>query len=281
MTREVPRTLHTLSKQYQEEIKGDYEVIVVENGSSERLCEEDVCSLGAEFRYVFYDEGNPSPVPAMNFAASQARGDILCFMNDGARMLSPGIVAMAELTYRAIPNAVVTPLSWHLGPDVQMKSIQDGYCQSVEDALLETIPWRTQGYSLFTVSALAGSSAKGWFGPLAESNCLFMTKEAYAQVGGLDERFASPGGGLIALDFFKNAWLLDSVEPVIMLGEGTFHQVHGGIATNAPADAKEKRLKVMHDEYESIRGCKYQAPERSPFYMGKLPKESRPFLRVD
>lgn len=281
MSREVPRTLYTLSRQYQQGVEDiDYEVIVIENGSSEALSEELVSSFGSEFRYIFYDEGNPSPVPAVNYAISQSRGDLICVMNDGARMLSPGVIKYAMAAFKAFPNAVVSPLSWHLGPKVQMQSIQEGYCQTVEDDLLETVDWKQNGYTLFDISVLAGSSAKGWFQPIAESNCLFMRREALEQVGGMDERFVSPGGGLIALDFFKNCWLLDGVEPVIMLGEGTFHQVHGGVATNAPAGEKEKRIQLMHDEYEAIRGVSYSKPIREPVYLGKLPPESRRFLNL-
>lgn len=244
------------------------------------MSSDEIDAFGSEFCYLYFDDRNPSPVPAINDAVSQARGDIVCILNDGARMLSPGIVKTAEAAFRAFPNAVVTPLSWHLGPDVQMRSIHNGYCQAAEDQLLDATPWRTNGYSLFTISVLAGSSKGGWFRPLAESNCLFMHRETFIELGGLDERFKSPGGGLIALDFFRNTWLLESVKPVIMLGEGTFHQVHGGIATNAPKKQTAQRMQRMHDEYESIRGGRYTAPIREPIYLGKIPKEAQRFLKI-
>ena len=55
MRREAARTLHSLSRAYQEGIDDlDYEVIVVENGSDadQRLGEEFVRSFGPEFRYL-------------------------------------------------------------------------------------------------------------------------------------------------------------------------------------------------------------------------------------
>ena len=281
MTREVPRTLHTLSRQYQlgiEEI--EYEIVVVENGSTERLSDQVVRSFGPEFHYIYFDERNPSPVRAINHAASQCRGDIICIMNDGARMLSPGIIKNAMGAFRAFPNAVVSTLSWHLGPEQQMLSVQKGYCQAVEDELLETVPWRENGYALFDISVLAGSCANGWFRPAAESNCLFMKHEVFELLGGQEERFSSPGGGMIALDFFKNVWLLEDVEPMMLLGEGTFHQVHGGFATNAPAEESEQRMKRMHDEYKAIRGKAFEAPVREPIYLGKLPPEARSFMKL-
>src|SRR4029079_18080401 len=55
MRREAARSLHALSRVYQQGVTGlDYEVIVVENGSDpeQRLGEEFVRGFGPEFRYV-------------------------------------------------------------------------------------------------------------------------------------------------------------------------------------------------------------------------------------
>ena len=55
MKREAARTLHSLSRAYQQGIDDlDYEVIVVENGSApdQKLGEEFVRSFGPEFRYL-------------------------------------------------------------------------------------------------------------------------------------------------------------------------------------------------------------------------------------
>jgi len=279
MRREAPRTLHTLSKEYQAGVEGEYEVIVVENSSSLPLSEEEVCAFGPEFRYIYFDEGLVSPVRAINYAVSQARGEIVCIMNDAGRMLSPGIIKTAEAAFRAYPNAVVTALSWHLGPDVQMTSVTKGYDTKEEDRLLDSIPWQTNGYSLFSIAVLAGSSQSGWFKSISESNCLFMHKTIFEQIGGMDERFESPGGGLIALDFYKQAWLLENIEPVVMLGEGTFHQVHGGVATNAPKSESQARMQRMFTEYEAIRGEKYSDPIRTPNYIGRIPEECTSFLK--
>ena len=40
-----------------------------------------------------------------------------------------------------------------------------------------------------------------------------------------------PGGGLVNLDFYTRASLRSDVELVQILGEGTFHQFHGGAMT--------------------------------------------------
>src|SRR5262249_52987900 len=70
MQREAKRTLHALSRSYQEGVDdASYEVIVVENGSDEheKLGADFVESFGPEFRYVDLGaDATPSPVPALN-----------------------------------------------------------------------------------------------------------------------------------------------------------------------------------------------------------------------
>jgi len=96
MRREAARTLHSLSRRYQEELDGvTYEVIVVENGSDpdERLGEEFVTGFGPEFRYL--DVGTaaaPSPVPALNRGIREGRGRAFALMIDGAHVLTPGVL---------------------------------------------------------------------------------------------------------------------------------------------------------------------------------------------
>ena len=52
----------------------------------------------------------------------------------------------------------------------------------------------------------------------------------------------------------------------MLLGEGTFHQIHGGAATSGRFGWQE-----MHDEYVALRGCEYQAPRNEPVYVGRVP----------
>ena len=54
MAREAPRTLHTLTPAYQR-VDGDtYEVIAIDNGSSDPLDPAMVASFGANFRQVAF-----------------------------------------------------------------------------------------------------------------------------------------------------------------------------------------------------------------------------------
>ena len=67
---------------------------------------------------------------------------------------------------------------------------------------------------------------------MGESSSLFCPPTLWEELGGLDERFALPGGGLVNHDLYRRACALHGVELVVLLGEGTFHQYHGGAATS-------------------------------------------------
>ena len=77
MQREAARTLFSLSPSYQKPAADNYEVIVVENGSSERLEGKEVRRLGANFRYFYFEAKTPSPAEAINFGVSMARGEMV------------------------------------------------------------------------------------------------------------------------------------------------------------------------------------------------------------
>ncbi len=179
MRREAPRTLFSLSPQYQRGVAGDdYEVIVVENGSSDPLPAEEVERIAPNFRYHRHETSSSSPVEAVNLGVELARSESVAVCVDGARILSPGIVHHTLTAFRAFSNPFVYTLGWHLGDAVQNVSIETGYNQAVEDRLLESVDWRANGYALFSISALALSCREGWFSTVAESNCFALSEKA-------------------------------------------------------------------------------------------------------
>ncbi len=275
MTREAPRTLYTLSSKYQRGTNSDeYEVIIVDNGSTIPLDKQMVESFGPNFR-LYRRDPSPSPAAAINAAVKSSHGNFVMICIDGARMLSPGIINFTLAGFKAYRNSIISTLGYHLGPKIQRFSIPEGYNRNTEDLLLDSVDWRENGYNLFKISALAGASRKGWFCPLGESNCLSMKRIAYEELGGYDERFQSPGGGLVNHDFYKRACdKLDNL--ILLLGEGTFHQIHGGVATNMLPE--HHPYMNFHNEYVAIRGFDFIRSKREPIYFGSIPNQSFSFL---
>jgi hypothetical protein len=103
MKREAERTLRSLSRSYQEDIEDlDYEVLVIENGSSpdQRLGAEYVRGFGPEFRYLDMGEDAPSsPVPALNRGIAESTGENLALMIDGAHVLTPGVLRFGRRSW--------------------------------------------------------------------------------------------------------------------------------------------------------------------------------------
>jgi hypothetical protein len=267
MARELPRTLRSLSVSMQRGLAAsDYEVIVLDNGSTQPF-DEDACKVWApDARFIYLTEASPSPVEAINIGLAEARGGLIGVWIDGARLASPGLLGAALEAARLHPRPVIGTVGLHLGPDIQARSIQQGYSQSEEDRLLASIDWTSDGYRLFEISSFAGSSGGGWFGPIAESNALFLTREHWRALGGYEARFQMPGGGLANHDVWRRACLDPDAQTMILLGEGTFHQLHGGVATNS----ERPMYPVFDEEYRRIRGEHYALPAVAPLYVGRV-----------
>jgi len=272
--REARNTLHSLTAEYQAAAEIDYEVIALDNGSTQPLDPSKVTAFGPQFHYRFVETRSKSPAGAINAAAREANGEHLVVMIDGAHIVTPRVLQGMRRAFDEFESPFVATPPFHLGPKIQNQSVTEGYNQGVEDDLLERSGWKADGYQLYLASRSFADKGGGWFGCLPESGCVGLRKSSFLALGGFDERFESPGGGLVNLDFFERAVTSDSLEYVMLLGEATFHQFHGGVASNAPvADHPYPRFS---EEYRRIRGKHFAPPLRRPYFIGHLPEQALP-----
>jgi hypothetical protein len=265
MQRQIERTLRSLSPSMQWGMRADeYELIVVDNGSPRALDREACEAQGAPLRWLRLDDASPSPAAALNRGIAEASAPLVGAMIDGARMASPGLLANALVAARVHHRPVVGSHGFHLGEEPQQRAVRTGYDEAAEERLLAEVEWERDGYRLFDIAAAGLSSREGWVSAPAESNALFMPAPLWEEVGGFDERFASPGGGLVNLDLFARACELPDSRLVMLIGEGTFHQVHGGVTTNDP----DARFEDLQAEFERIRGRGYRRPSAKPLLVG-------------
>lgn len=272
MAREAPRTITSFSRPYQRDLATTvHEVVVVDNGSARPFTHDPSSRNGTTVRIHHLEPPlSASPARAVNVGVELARGELVCIVVDGARMASPGLLHQALLASRLQPEPFIVTLAWHLGPDEQARSVTSGYDQDVEDDLLADIGWPCDGYRLFDVSTPAPSSRLGYLMPLPESSGVVLSKRCFERLGGFDERFDQPGGGLVAADFFTKAVQALDEDPIVLLGEGTFHQLHAppGRFTRSELSAK----------YREVRGREFVPATYRPVLFGRPAPSTMPFL---
>jgi hypothetical protein len=262
--REAERTLYSLTSKYQNVSENLYRVIAIDNNSSEPLSNDYVKSFGSNFSYIFYQNEFPSPCKSINYAVKKAKTRYIIICIDGARILSPGILnkMLDVLKYHKKP--FVYTVGMHIGDKPQNYSTLEGYCEDVEDELLLTSNWKENGYKLFDISSFALSSKNGFFDSINESNCFMLRKNVFLEIGGYDIRFKSSGGGLCNLHLFNEINEIEHLFKCQLIGEATFHQFHGGVATNVPID--NHPWPMMEEEFFQIFGCQYMKKSSSFFY---------------
>ena len=273
MKREAARTLRSLSRAYQEDLEEvRYEVIVVENGSSpdQRLGDDFVADFGPEFRYIdMGDEARPSPSHALNVGIRAGLGEAFALMIDGAHVLTPSVLRFGLDGLRIYEPAIVATQQWYVGPGQQGEAMRNGYDQAAEDRLFKRIGWPEAGYRLFEIGHFVGG--RDWLDGVWESNCLFAPRRQIEQVGGFDENFDMAGGGFANLDLYERLGSSPEVTVATIIGEGSFHQVHGGVSTNQ-ADSDERRARVFGygEHFADLRGRRFRGPGKPLHYVGRV-----------
>lgn len=280
MADQAERTLRSLSAQHQRGVdESEYEVIVVENDSSWVLGEERACATGGNVRYFLRHETQRTPVHAVNFGAAQARGSHVVIMIDGARMVTPGVVRLTLDAFRLAPHGAVCVPGYHLGEKLQQVAVNEGYDEKAEAALLERIAWPEEGYRLFEIAVFAASCQAGFFKPNHESNFLGVSVEKWKAVGGMDARYDDLGGGMANLALYKNVLEMPDTPFYLLFGEGSFHQFHGGISTNAPRGEREI-IGTRIDEQDKALRTDRKPPAARPILFGQLHPSAYRFMRL-
>lgn len=274
MPRQAVNTLRSLTPVYQQGVNpDDYEVIVVENRSPRMLDADTVAALPGRFRYVRRDEPGVSPAAAINVGAAVARGSWLGLMIDGARMVTPGVVQHVLAATRITPDPLVVVPGYHLGEHEHQFHARYGQTEASEQALLDGIAWESNGYGLFTIACLSGANPRGVFHPFMESNCMFLPAEVFREIGQADERFDLPGGGALNLALYRKAALHPRTKLVVLPGEGSFHQLHGGVTTSEVPD-RDKLLGRIRQQLDDLLGHRFTAPTLQPTLLGTIGPEA-------
>ena len=282
MPAQAENTIRSLLPDYQLGVSvEDYEVLIVENESSNNISKEFLEALPSNFSYHLRRETQPTPIHAINYGLEHAKGESICVMIDGARLLTPGVVKNTILGHRISNSAIVTVPGYHLGFELQQKAVGSGYDSAREQALMRSISWPESGYRLFDIACFSGSCVHGFYLPHSESNCISMPREIWKDLGGYDVRFDMRGGGLVNLDLYKRACEYTGVTHIFLHGEGTFHQFHGGVTTGGENSIdRQKFIDEIKEQYQQIRGHSFTSPETNPLYLGELSSSAQKFVQA-
>lgn len=280
MPRQALNTLRSLAPGYQRNVRADdYEVILVENRSHRNMDVDAISGLPGNFRYFLRDEQGVSPAAAINFGFSQARGDVIGLMIDGARMVTPGVIEHALMAFRITSNAMVVVPGYNLGEHEQQFHLTHGYSEEKEIGLLESIDWHNNGYRLFDISCLSAANPNGVFSPFMECNCLFISADVFRDIGQADERFDLPGGGALNLYIYGKVALHPQTRLFMLAGEGSFHQLHGGVTTSEKAQ-REESIAEMRQQLNELLGYVYTSPNIEPTILGKFSLAAMRYLQL-
>lgn len=271
-------TLYSLSHFHQcEADQATYEVIVVENRSDNLIPSSELSKLPGNFRYFLRDETGVSPAPAINFALSVSRGSYIGLMIDGARMVTPGVLHNVLLAIRLAEEPLVLVPGYHLGDSEHQLQDPALYNVSVEQEMLSNLNWKHDGYELFRRCCLSGANRHGFFHPFMECNCIFASKNLFMEMGGADEKFDLGGGGSLNLYIYFRLAMHPRTTLFILPGEGSFHQIHGGITTTKIED-REEILRTHRNQLNAILGHSFYSPKIEPTFLGKIPPQALPWL---
>jgi len=278
MKQQAMNTLRSLQTKYQQQVAAsDYEVIVVENDSVSTLNPEEISKLSGNFRHLLRQDTSKTPVHACNEALELCRGQYIGMIIDGACMLTPGVLGWAKRAYAMSEHSLCMVPGYHLGNKEQQNQ-PDSYSSDTEQKWLSSVRWQEDGYRLFKNAHFSPGNKHGYFHPFMECSCFFASRSHFDRINGVDERFTQLGGGSINLHLLRSLGYNSDITPIVLAGEGNFHQVHGGVTTTPTTD-REKRIKSFSDELNSHWDGQFHALRREPIILGNIRSQSLPWLK--
>jgi len=183
-TREV--TLECIRTLLEEPPKVPYEVIVVDNHSSDGTIE----TVGRDFPHIQLVSNltNLGFSKACNLAARLAQGQFLCFLNSDTVRAGPGIDRLVEWLRHHPHTGIAGPEL--RSPDGQLIQMSWVWNPVLEGELVQQYlaPYSLR-QSAFKRSCVAWLQRKSRHVSIICGACLMIRKEAYAQIGGFDENF--------------------------------------------------------------------------------------------
>ena len=272
-------TLYSLSSNYQQDVSEDeYEVIIIENRSNNNLDPAAVAELGDNFHYHLRDEPGVSPVAAANEGLHLCRGQYIAMIIDGARMLTPRVVKWAKQAYRLSRDSLTMVPGYHIGDREQQLHDKTTYNQQTEQRWLDELNWKDEGYRLFQSCHPSPGNKYGFLHPFMECSCLFAHASHFKRINGINQQFDLSGGGSVNLHLLRSLGMHGQMQAVILAGEGSFHQLHGGVTTSSRAD-REDLLKKFSDQLNALWDGQFHALRREPLLLGTVSADALPWLQ--
>jgi hypothetical protein len=106
-----------------------------------------------------------------------------------------------------------------------------------------------------------------------------MYKRTFQEIGGCDERFDIPGGGFMNIDLFQRAANHAETSLILLIGEGVFHQIHGGTTTNVLPEDRDAEVQTYRQQYRAIYGHDLEPTKTTFYFFGNLPTEASKIQR--
>ncbi|MCB1614886.1 MAG: glycosyltransferase family 2 protein [Pseudomonadales bacterium] len=279
MPRQALNTAYSLSINHQKNVdESDYEIILMENSSNNNIDPDELKKIGGNIKHMLRNEPSQSPTPAINEAFAIAESDYICFIIDAARMVTPRVIEYALMARAVSPASVFSVPSYNLGPCEHQDQELHGYDESVEQKLLDHINWKSNGYRLFDICNISEANQKGIFHPLLESNFLASSFHNFASIGFACPDFMLPGGGGINLHMFRSIATKKTTHYLFTApGEGSFHQIHGGITTKQDPE-RVNTINHFRTQLESYWNGNFQPVSREPVLLGAVGSHAQKFL---